>query len=280
MNLHVLTINIAQQPIRIFTGLKNRNKRAQRLVQTIKQLDPLPDIICFQELFRKKSQKIIIEGLKNIYPYYNVDKTCGKYIIGVNSGLAIFSKYPIEEKMFHQYTKEKGVENFAKKGILGLKLKLDDDDLFVFTTHLQTGLGAEPCICKCFDNNKLSSDDLKKIQVQEAVNKIKEFTKNDNSPSIIFTGDFNTPSVNDLYQIESHLLNSIDLEDIFNKQKSPLDTTVIGKPDRRIDYIWTNILGSNDIVTTKFGNIVGYITDHYGVIGELSLNNKSKTKIL
>ena len=266
MNIHLLTLNVAQQPVRIFTGLKNRNKRARRLVDKIFELNPQPDIICFQELFRKKSQKLIIKALKHIYPFYYLDESPGKYIIGVNSGLAIFSKFPITEKTLYTYTKFRGVENFAKKGLMGIKIQIDDNnEMYVFTTHLQTGIGAEPCICKYFDTNDWSSNQLKSFQVQEAIDQITHITHDKHIP-IVFTGDFNIRAIKPLYNTIQEKLDNIGLNDIYDEDESPIDTTVIGKPDRRIDYIWTNTTG-NSVVTTEFGDIVGYITDHYGVIG-------------
>ena len=52
------------------------------------------DIVCFQELCHKRAEKIISEGLREKFPFQlaSSDKTG---FIHANSGLWIFSKYPI-----------------------------------------------------------------------------------------------------------------------------------------------------------------------------------------
>ncbi len=253
----VLTLNVAQLKFPI--GKSSRTARILMLCDILVK-DPQYDIICLQELFRNKSRDIAVRWLSEKYPYFIVDKSRGRYLIGVNSGLAIFSKHPITRDTLHRFTTFRGVENFTKKGVLGVEIDVEGSAIYIFTTHLQTGLGSEPCICKLFDRNKLTSNKLKTIQLDEITAVIEKFAED--STNVILTGDMNIRADSDLYDIAYEKFSSIGLLDTFFSE-SEVQNTVIGK-DRRIDYIWFS--GTGDSIIIDFNP---KITDHNGVVGDL-----------
>ena len=262
----ILSLNVAQLPFPL--GIKNRNARAKNLVDKILAIDQeQPDVICLQELFRHRGRKYVIKALEDIYRFVFADNRRGRHLLGVNSGLAILSRFPIIDKMIHRYTKYRGVENFAKKSILGVMLEINDDEyVCVFTTHLQTGLGGEPCICKLFETNSDTSNELKTMQIQEAATAIQDFRRS--THPVYFVGDFNIPANKPLYLITSAiLLARCNIVDVFDHNESELDTSVIGREDRRIDHLFASSPeSSQNVISSHFGTY-GDVTDHYAVSG-------------
>ena len=263
--MKVLSLNVGQ--LKFPLGKGQRNVRALMLGDILSK--EKYDVICFQELFRKKAQDILIRWLDEIYPYYVVDRSRGKYLVGANSGLAIFSRHPITREIRHRFTTYRGVENFAKKSVWGVELDVEGTPVCVFTTHLQTGIGSEPCICKLLDKNNLSSDALKTLQLKEIVRVVKEFAgENDN---VVVTGDFNIRAGSKLHGVMYEKFSSIELLDTFSPEDSELQSTVIGKEDKRIDYIWFD--GTGDSIITGDYHTSPEITDHNGVSGYLDLTH-------
>lgn len=284
MNIRVVNINLGLLPYCL--GIRQNRKRARTLLNRILMMNNetfgMPDVICFQELTSRFARRIISKGLADVFPYSYVDKRPGKYLIGVNSGLAIFSRHPILDTTLVSYSVYRGVENFAKKGVMGVRLEIDKYDsdnvlysetLCVFTTHIQAGIGKEPCICKWFDRNHLSTNELKTLQVQESTHIINEFIKPD-EPAI-FCGDFNIPATEELYPMLTETLrDECELEDSFSPQESEIDSSVIGKPDKRIDYqfVTRRFLDGHSVIETYFGPY-GEVTDHYAVFGNFTTTN-------
>lgn len=272
MSLRVLTLNTAQLwwPL----GFKGRQARILKLAKVLTVDFKDYDIFCFQELYRKDAKRTLITWLKDTHPYYMVDTSCGKWWIGTNSGLAIFSKIPIAESFKYVYKHYRGVEDLSRKSVWGVKVHYANEPegaFYLFTTHMQTGIGAEPWIFKIFDyfssspGRKMTSTELKEAQAKELSVAIQKFAGD--SSKVIATGDFNTPANSEAHQTLEEEMEKIGLFDTFDAEKSPLDTTVVGK-ERRIDYIWCDKTGES-IVQEVFGNEV--ISDHYGVSAELDI---------
>lgn len=278
MSITLLSVNSAQQPKRIPGAMGDQDARSKELAKNI--LDQKPDIVCIQELFRRKSQVIVYKSLKEELPYFYIDTDCGKWAIGVNSGLAIFSKFPLLNKELKMYNVYRGVENFAKKSLMHVTAKINKDtSVEVFTTHLQTGIGAEPCICKIFDKNSYSSNQIKKMQVQDIVDWSKKYSQN----PILLAGDFNTRAGTELYDsVSLELEDGIQVEDVFDSSRSPCDSSVVGKSNRRIDYVWTNIENAyyiilepwrrqNALETSSKVNSTNFVTDHHAIVSYIRL---------
>jgi len=277
MSLTVVSVNSAQQPKWIPGAMGYQDARAKQLAEDILAHDP--DVVCIQELFRKGSQKIVRDHLKEELPYFYIDTSCGKYIIGVNSGLAIFSRYPISNQSLYRYKVYRGVENWAEKGVMHVTVDFEDTSVEVFTTHLQTGLGAEPCICKYFDRNQYSSDQLKEMQVNELINQAKKYEGN----PMIIAGDFNIRAESDVYDVVAgNFEETLQVNDVFDASKSPCSSSVVGKTDHRIDYVWTNVKDAYYIILEpwkrKNGEFVGpkvdpkvFVTDHHAIIGFINI---------
>jgi len=258
--IKVLTLNVGQ--LKFPLGKGKRNNRALMLANILNKEENPYDVICFQELFRGNAQDILVRWLIDKYPYYRVDRSRGKYLIGANSGLAIFSRHPIIRDIKHQFTVWGGVENFAKKSVWGVEIAVEETKTYIFTTHLQTGLSGTPCICKLIDRNKLTSTELKTQQLEEIKNVMKEFVgEGDN---VLLMGDFNIKDTSDLYQTMHEKFSSVRIMDTFATEESDLQSTAIGE-DKRIDYIWSD--GAGDSIIVDDFRSTPEITDHRGVVG-------------
>lgn len=269
-----MTLNVQQQPRRLFQRGR-RLKRIRLLAQEIKRIQP--DILCVQELFYRRSREVLVKELSDLLPYVYLDCRCGKYLVGVNSGLAIFSRFQIVEEGLMQFKTHAGVDTFARKGIM--KIQVHDDeiggDLTVFNTHMQAGIGSTPWPFRVLDRlrgvAKLSSDDLSQAQARELFDVVM-MVEEDHGIGIL-AGDFNIRASEELFHAVETELNAMGYYDSFaeeeHEEEDEEPTTVIGKPDRRIDFIWVWNVFENDGYIDDTTNTWAKITDHYPVFVSL-----------
>ncbi len=113
----------------------------KKLMQEKVKLDEAPAVISFQEVFDENAAAILIQKLKNHYPY--VVHAVGQGKLTVGSGLMIFSRYPIVDAYFKTYTNTMlGEETLASKGFLGVKIKINTQQFItVYNSHTQSGGG-------------------------------------------------------------------------------------------------------------------------------------------
>jgi exonuclease III len=124
------------------------------------------DVVCLQEYFCS------VLGLnKKAYGYNCIIPSSPFYKI-VNSGLAIYSKYPLEYIDFISFDNLSYIDGMSDKGFLIVKF----NDLYIINTHLQSSYEVE--------NNDY---DCAKIQL----NKILDYCKNKNLKKVVICGDMN-----------------------------------------------------------------------------------------
>lgn len=135
------------------------------------------DIIMFQEVFTKKSFKIISEELLKTHPYHT-GKPFRSFFKPINSGLVIFSKYPLSDIRFKLYKGMAHADFFSSKGVLMATATLPDNQkVRLATTHLQAQSGEK--------YTRIRSRQLEVIRKS-----LFEGYANDDLP-LIFGGDFN-----------------------------------------------------------------------------------------
>tara|TARA_B100001287_G_scaffold276622_1_gene288243 strand:- start:8228 stop:9061 length:834 start_codon:yes stop_codon:yes gene_type:complete len=182
------------------------------------------DVVVLQEVFHKRARKRLLQKLDGWYKYHT--SIGPKSFFGVSSGVMIFSKYPIIEEKFVSYSKSKGADGLAKKGVVSAKIKFHKQDLHIIGTHLQAGVSSA---AKSVQKSQL-------IELTEVVNLIKD------SSIVILAGDFNITPDEKLF---AYLGNSLEVE--LPDLSPPLNATanfadqdlfpVKGKPVW-IDYIF------------------------------------------
>ena len=119
----------------------NQNVRAHLIGKYF--ADKNVDIICFQEIYRPKYFWAIKRMLKEAYPY-DTGLPVKSWFKPANSGLVVFSKYPITSKVFYRFTNLIAADQFSSKGYQLLKIKLGPDKYIkLVNAHLQANEGPD-----------------------------------------------------------------------------------------------------------------------------------------
>lgn len=302
----ILTLNTALLTVffgQIDVNMKNNNSRAALMGKTIRYMSPKPDIIVFQEAFDSKAlRNKLYNEIKDIYSHAFFDTRQNAYFGGgVDSGLAILSKYPIIRKFQKDFSCWAGIEALARKGIMGAEISVNGCPFYMFTAHFQAGVSkdwyiklasnaknwlaklklVDPRSCEGKDPDKLSSDDIVNMELHQAKKEIYSFVKDKNAP-IVFAGDFNI----------SRLRDTVNYEELLKTFPGALDTYINGskkikssswKGDKvaetetdRLDYVW--LLNPSTISSAKsdiIDTFTSTMTDHLGVLGTIEFSCKS-----
>lgn len=261
---------LAQDTLRIATwntfmlpsyAKRTKQKKRAKLIGNYFSNGEKADIICFQEMFKKKCRKIITDSIKQFYPYH-VKANKGRFL-KTNSGLMIFSKYPIIASDFEEYSERCGIEKRATKGIQRVVIKTNNGDtLVVNNTHLQS-----------------SQHDLAKSVRLTQLNQIKKL--NPQHDNIIYCGDFNIrkSDTNHYTEMKTQLLVTDDELASIEKCTGgcPENSWItrrekLKKKGETIDYIFKNSTSTIDVIDkhvfapTKDG--MAY-SDHSLIIGKI-----------
>jgi len=137
--LRVLTWNI-----RSFDEFITKKRGAAghwpKMMEFIGQQDA--DVVCLQEFYesrRPKDQASNIAFIQNRfhYPYYVFSRDYGRSD-GYESGVIIFSRFPITDSSIMPYSKTDEVK--ATESLISADIRIEKDTLRIFTTHLQSVL--------------------------------------------------------------------------------------------------------------------------------------------
>lgn len=190
----ILSWNIQMLPRLVFPVRRGPIKRARLIPEQI--INDSIDIIVFQECFDVRARRILKRRLKDTYPYKAGPANRMLPVIFTNSGIVIYSKYPITKKWQFPYKwKEKeGADKFARKGCLMVEIDLPNNQTVqVLGTHLQAG-----------GPHSIRHSQYK--QIKTFINKHEK----ENIPQII-CGDFNTRKNDDVNY--KTMIGIIDAED-------------------------------------------------------------------
>lgn len=207
-----------------------------------------PDLVALQEVdkFTERSGKNLNQAkeiaTKTDMEYYFIkalDRSGGDY------GLAILSKFPIQEKYSYSLPGIEGSDSELRA--LGVvELEIDGEKFFFAVTHLDHLL-----------------DESREHQAKKMLASLEEF---DDSP-IILGGDFNTTPDNDLWG----LINSF-FE--IGCEECPL-TFPSDKPERTIDYLLLNNKAKTLFEVKNYNAIPEeYPSDHLPIVMDLIRESK------
>lgn len=279
--LRLLTLNTWQFPYGIVS--RDNFERADNLVTIIRRKQEEFDVIAFQELWSNETRSRIYGQISDLYPYQYEDDDWGYLVLGFHSGLALYSKYPIKRHMLHTYNNYRGIENLAKKGILGIELDIKGQSVYVFTTHLQAPEDSN--IFSWWDKTKPNAGEIVVLQLNEARQHIDEFITDKTAPAFLM-GDLNMPAEAPIYHKGLDALGAA--YDTFDSLKSKEAGTFWINPTtkERIDYIFTlnHPLPGFSVIVDYFGPSESNhfsVSDHFGVMGifDLTENKESKGEI-
>ncbi len=255
-SINLLTLNCyIFPPLISYFGSKlgKDHERVQKIADTILSMENPPEVLTFQEMWSNQKRDLFYTKVKAKYPYHFEDPHNHPLTIG--SGLAIYSKHPIEKTHLERFTHYRGDELFANKGFLIAKIVKDLKPMYIITTHLQAGAAPYD---KCFSpyahltTTEIRFEQLK--QIQKALEKFAHddgLQKVDEIP-IFFTGDLNIGLTEEEYvHIGQAFPNAIN-----TLKKSSITGTSYddqGRPKNNvIDHIFSlgkKILGHSAIIT-------------------------------
>lgn len=141
--LHIRTHNtgLVSPYISTIGDLLPPTTRAKMLLENVVNDPHQPDVICFQEVFDEASARILVEGLKTVYPHiiYNIGQDAYSRL---NSGLLIASKYPPQELRFDPHDHMIGPERLSHRGLLRLTIDgANNQKVHLYCAHLQALIG-------------------------------------------------------------------------------------------------------------------------------------------
>jgi endonuclease/exonuclease/phosphatase family metal-dependent hydrolase len=173
--IRILSWNIQMLPRLLLPVRRGPLKRARLIPEKI--INDSIDIIVFQECFDIRSRRILKRNLKKEYPYKAGPANRVLPVFFTNSGIVIYSKYPITDKWRFPYLwrEKESHDKFARKGCLMVEVELPGKNkIQVLGTHLQAG----------------GPDKIRHSQYRQLKHFIDKHRK-ENVPQLI-CGDFNT----------------------------------------------------------------------------------------
>lgn len=183
--LHVRSHNLGfvHEFLSVMADLRDVETRAHEIGEWLSGDENLPEVICFQEGFHIDGSKVLVDKLKEKYPY--VLHNISPHGSGFNSGGIIASQYPIEEFSYRSFTNLIGPEKLATKGLIKVRVEKNGKKIDVYETHLQALLGKERAA-------------VRKEQMEQIINWIKEDQTVDDSEkadAIVLLGDLNASKI-------------------------------------------------------------------------------------
>lgn len=130
--IKILSWNIYMLPGFLGHGKK---PRAEAIGQLLASSDY--DVIVFQEAFHGPSRKILSRLLQPAFPYQAGPANQKPLSLKTNSGIWIFSKYPIEKSYSMIFKTRYGIDAFSRKGALLAEIRIDHQPIQIVGTHLQ-----------------------------------------------------------------------------------------------------------------------------------------------
>lgn len=269
------TLRIASWNVARFLEWKrNDNEKSRvrlKILNEIKRQDA--DILCLQEFFHSPDPQFYnnIRELKTMgYPFYyfSYDPDGDYQYIGS----AIFSKYPILDTGLVRYFRPSMPE-----ALIHADIKVNDDTLRVFTTHLQSvqfrkkDYDALHEIARAEDsffvNSKTVLAKLKKaIRYRSTQADVVRNILDDSPYPVIFCGD-----LNDVPNSYTYFTIRGAMQDAFLEKGSGLGRTFVSlSPTLRIDYILADKVFRID----QFARVGKNLSDHFMLVADVKIMNK------
>jgi endonuclease/exonuclease/phosphatase family metal-dependent hydrolase len=264
--IKVLSWNIYMLPHLIARHSKKK-KRAEAIGRTLLGSDL--DVIFFQEAFHPVARKKILQNLREKFPYRAGPANKKWYSLKTNSGLWVFSRYPIASSQSIIYKNRYGVDALSRKGALLVELDVEGQHIQIAGTHLQN----------CGPVWR------RQAQCVEFYKRLLKPNSRDGVPQII-CGDFNIDryTTEEDYKFMLHTLDAKDgntEENQYSYDRCNNDFRIEqGTTRDLIDYILFRSNGgfaicSNSVtrIKRKWCSLHSDLSDHYSVQAEIKFSN-------
>lgn len=158
------------------SDIGKEHERVSLLAQSILEMEEAPDILAMQELWSNSIKNKLFAHIKTRYPHKFEDRHFHPFTLG--SGLALYSRYPIERaKLFHFECWRGHHEFFAQKGFIIAKITANKKPLYIVTTHLQAGAGHDQYLSPYAN---LSTEEVRRRQLMQIKDDLIRFIQEDN----------------------------------------------------------------------------------------------------
>ncbi|MBI4557083.1 MAG: endonuclease/exonuclease/phosphatase family protein [Candidatus Hydrogenedentes bacterium] len=183
VNLRIVTFNVHD----LYWESEDRPERMRAIADRLTELDP--DLVGFQEAFIAADRKVLLAALADSrlkHHHYFRSGTVG-------SGLFVVSAFPIEEVLFHRYTRNgkwykiRHGDWWAGKGVALARVRLPDGGVLdFFNTHAHARYGSTEYDVDRFAQMREMADFINRVATG-------------NGPAIAL-GDFNCRPDSEAYQ--------------------------------------------------------------------------------
>ncbi|HET9431794.1 MAG TPA: endonuclease/exonuclease/phosphatase family protein [Chitinophagaceae bacterium] len=267
-HIRIVSWNVARF-VEMKRNMNEGSRTRLRMMELIQEQDA--DILCFQEFFHSfdptyyPNLDYIRKNFKYPYWYYSHDVDGDKHF----TGSIIFSRFPIIDSGMIRYPRPT-----LPDALMHADIKLKDDTIRVYTTHLQSLQFGKSDYDKI--NKIKGADDSLLANSKTIFSKIKWGVTNrstqadiigqvlEDSPyPVVFCGDLNDVP-------NSYTYNKVkgNMQDAFLRKGSGIGRTFSSlSPTLRIDYIFAD----DHFRIRQFNRIVKKYSDHYMIVSDVEL---------
>lgn len=212
------------------------NEKLTHIIESITQVEKQTDVVCLQEVFVEEGRYILIGALSPMYPYYIAKSNDDKFLIE-DSGLMIFSKYPIRKYNFYPYRDSLGVDKLSEKGFVVAEIKVGAKHIRIANTHMQSDAWVAQSPAPKGRVKTQNEEELKK-RVDVRYSQLRHIAAISTN---IVVGDFNINHNTLEYKRIAGVLNKVDtFATIANKGRPITYMKNVDYPNGlKLDYIYT-----------------------------------------
>lgn len=230
------------------------------------------DVVFFQEAFHPAARKRILGALEKQFQYHAGPANQKVFSLKANSGLWVFSRYPIRKCQSIAYRSRYGIDALSRKGALLVELDVDGSRLQIAGTHLQN----------------CGAPWLRQLQCVEFYERLLKPMAVDGVPQII-CGDFNIDRYTHEKEYKS-MLRALDAKDINDNTQFTYDrkdNDLRNEKGCRKDLIDYILIRDNGVPTISKNNVMRLkgvynlkladLSDHYSLQAEITFSNEGST---
>ncbi len=259
--MKILTLNCFLVPL-LSPSPKTRIKLIAKKINEIN-----PDLVFLQEVPLKSHKEELIKLLSK----YNYNYITHGGLLKMGGGLCFFSKFPITEKKFYEFSKSgywtdmSFLDKLAGKGFMKLKIQAGNQVYYCFHAHLT-----------CNYKNDYSKNNKGLILIKQQIKEIaKEIRKISLANPCFIIGDLNMHPGTKIYK---DFMKKTKAEDISLFH----DPSFIGKPSKirkyfdkscpgKLDYIFYRGQAKINYMTNYVYNENEFLSDHKGILTEIKI---------
>jgi endonuclease/exonuclease/phosphatase family metal-dependent hydrolase len=277
--LRVITWNVREWD-EFTTAKPGASGHREKMMEFLQQQNA--DVMCFQEFFESHNPNELPDNIVYIqkelhYPYYFFSHDYHRYDGVLETGVIIFSKYPIINTLQQKFQKNTNIR--ATESLIAADIDVNGKTVRVFTTHLQSVLFRSKDfhsieIIKNAEDSMLeaSKSIVKKLKRAYSFRSAQADLVREElsvSPySNIICGDFNDVPNSYTY---FHILGN--MQDAFIKKGFGIGRSYVNlSPTLRIDYI----MASPEFTVLQCKRFNLPYSDHHPVVADLQLPDAAK----